>query len=82
MLSIDRTSAGGDIPQPSSSQVNQSMEDALLNLENNYQAESLPRHEQTIDLIPAHDANNSTLIFDYEVQGPVNRRPTYQSVTH
>ena len=26
----------------------------------------LSRHEQTIDLIPAQDANN-TLIFDYEV---------------
>ena len=75
LISIDRASAGGD-PQPGLSQINQSMEDNLWNIENNYKTESLPRHEQTIDLIPAADAN-STLIFDYEVQGPQNRRPTH-----
>ena len=65
LISIDRTSAGGD-PLPGLNQINQSMEDNLWNIENNYKTESVPRHEQTIDLIPAADAN-STLIFDYEV---------------
>ena len=75
LISIDRASGGAE-PQPATSLINQSLEDGLWNLENNYTADQLPRHEQTIDLIPASDAN-STLIFDYEVQGSAAaRRPT------